>query len=93
MQPANTGKTDMFGPEAPLWPFLTTLGGAADLFQGTDGTLVAMASGYPSIDSTRKIITFDPASNLTSATAYIIAYAVVDIYGQSLTGVVNFTTT
>jgi methionine-rich copper-binding protein CopC len=60
--------------------------------KGTDGTLVTMASGYPSIDATRKIITFDPASSLTASTAHIIAYAVVDIYGQHLTGIVNFTT-
>jgi predicted RNase H-like nuclease len=30
MQPANTGKTEMFGPQAPMWPFLARFGGAAD---------------------------------------------------------------
>ena len=40
MQPANTGKADMFGPDAPLWPFLKKFGGAADLLEDTDGTLV-----------------------------------------------------
>jgi len=30
MQPSNTSKKDMFGPEAPVWGFLDTFGGAAD---------------------------------------------------------------
>ena len=30
MQPANTARAEMFGKEAPLWPFLTRFGGPAD---------------------------------------------------------------
>jgi len=30
VQPANTGRERMFGPEAPLWPFLAAHGGAPD---------------------------------------------------------------
>lgn len=30
MQPANTSKTNMFGPEAPIWRFLDRFGGPAD---------------------------------------------------------------
>jgi predicted RNase H-like nuclease len=30
MQPANTGRTEMFGAAAPVWPFLDRFGGAAD---------------------------------------------------------------
>lgn len=30
MQPANTSKEEMFGKEAPVWPFLTRFGGPAD---------------------------------------------------------------
>jgi predicted RNase H-like nuclease len=30
MQPANTSKTEMFGVEAPVWPFLARFGGAVD---------------------------------------------------------------
>ena len=30
MQPANTGKEDMFGKHAPVWPFLERFGGPAD---------------------------------------------------------------
>lgn len=30
MQPANTGRSDMFGPGAPVWPFLTAFGGPGD---------------------------------------------------------------
>jgi phi13 family phage major tail protein len=62
------------------------------MVKASDASIVTMATGYPSIDATRKIITFDPASNLTAATAYIIFYGVVDIYAQDLQGAVNFTT-
>src|SRR5437773_10623265 len=30
MQPANTARLDMFGKEAPVWPFLNQFGGPAD---------------------------------------------------------------
>ena len=30
MQPANTSREEMFGTEAPVWPFLARFGGAAD---------------------------------------------------------------
>lgn len=30
MQPANTSREEMFGKEAPVWPFLTRFGGPAD---------------------------------------------------------------
>jgi len=30
MQPANTGRTEMFGPDAPVWPFLAEFGGPGD---------------------------------------------------------------
>lgn len=30
MQPANTGRADMFGPDAPVWPFLAEFGGPGD---------------------------------------------------------------
>jgi len=30
MQPANTARADMFGPEAPVWEFLELFGGVAD---------------------------------------------------------------
>lgn len=33
MQPANTAKEEMFGKEAPVWPFLTRFGGPADPLQ------------------------------------------------------------
>ncbi len=62
------------------------------LSKSTDGTLITMTSGYPQLDSTKKIMTLDPASNLTAATAYKISYAVKDIYGQWLQGIVDFTT-
>ena len=30
MQPANTSRSEMFGPEAPIWQFLENFGGASD---------------------------------------------------------------
>lgn len=33
MQPANTSKEDMFGPRAPIWPFLNRFGGPVDPLQ------------------------------------------------------------
>jgi len=54
-----------------------------------DGTPVASAV---SLDATRKIVSVDPNSDLSASTSYILVYAVTDIYGQSLAGVVNFTT-
>jgi phi13 family phage major tail protein len=62
------------------------------LSKTSDGTLISMASGYPQLDATKKIMTLDPASNLTASTAYKIAYNVKDIYGQWLQGIVDFTT-
>lgn len=62
------------------------------LSKTSDGTLIAMAANYPQLDATKKIMTLDPASNLTAATAYKISYAVKDIYGQWLQGIVDFTT-
>lgn len=44
------------------------------------------------IDTARKVITIDPGSSLSGTTEYIIAYAVTDIYAQTLSGAINFTT-
>jgi methionine-rich copper-binding protein CopC len=59
------------------------------IFKASDGTL---APATVTIDSTRKILTLDPTSNLTASTAYILTYSMVDAYGQTLSGAVNFTT-
>lgn len=59
------------------------------LFDPSDGSVIA---GTISLDATKKIITINPTSNLDASTAYLITYAVIDIYGQTLTGAVNFTT-
>ena len=40
MQPANTGKDDLFGPAAPIWAFLTKFGGVGDPFQTDRSTQV-----------------------------------------------------
>ncbi len=62
---------------------------AVGLFLVSDGSVVA---GAITLDATKKIVTINPTSNLTGATAYLITYAVTDVYGQHLTGAVNFTT-
>lgn len=62
------------------------------LIKASDGVQPAQSTGYPAIDADRKVITLNPAASLTAATAYIITYAVTDIYGQHLSGAINFTT-
>lgn len=59
------------------------------LIKASDGSVVA---GAITLDATKKIVTVDPTANLTAATAYILVYAVTDVYGQTLQGAVNLTT-
>ena len=59
------------------------------LLLASDASVIASVI---TLDATKKIITINPTSNLTAATAYIIAYNVESIYGQHLSGAVNFTT-
>ena len=59
------------------------------LIKASDGITVA---GTYTLDTTKKIMTINPTVDLTAATAYIITYAVIDIYGQTLKGAVNFQT-
>jgi predicted RNase H-like nuclease len=40
MQPANTSREEMFGNEAPVWPFLSRFGGPADPFKPVGKTWV-----------------------------------------------------
>jgi hypothetical protein len=44
------------------------------------------------IDATRKIVTINPTADLDAGSTYIAVYAVVDIYGQNLSGAINFAT-
>lgn len=54
-----------------------------------DGTIVACTN---SLDATAKIMTVNPDASLDAASTYIVAIAVVDIYGQALNAAVNFGT-
>ena len=54
-----------------------------------DGTLVACTN---SLDVTKKIMTVDPDASMSASTVHILAIGVIDIYGQDLQSVVNFTT-
>ena len=40
MQPANTSREEMFGTEAPMWPFLTRFGGPANPLESAADTCV-----------------------------------------------------
>lgn len=59
------------------------------LLKSSDGTVITTSN---SLDATKKIITIDPTSNLTASTNYLLTYAVMDIYGQTLNGAIQFTT-
>jgi predicted RNase H-like nuclease len=52
IQPANTSKLEMFGSEAPIWPFLERFGGAANLSTRVD---IMVFETYPVL----AIIAFD----------------------------------
>jgi phi13 family phage major tail protein len=52
----------------------------------------SVVSATISLDTTAKIVTINPASNLTNSAEYLIVANVTDIYGQHLNSVVNFTT-
>jgi phi13 family phage major tail protein len=54
-----------------------------------DGAAVAAAV---TIDATRKIVTINPTADLDAGSTYIAVYAVVDIYGQNLSGAIDFAT-
>ncbi len=54
-----------------------------------DGTPVACTN---SLDATQKIMTVNPDSDLAAASTYILAIAVIDIYGQTLNSAINFAT-
>lgn len=55
----------------------------------SDGTAVACTN---SLDTTKKIMTINPDSNLDASSTYIVAIGVTDIYGDTLTAAVNFVT-
>jgi phi13 family phage major tail protein len=54
-------------------------------------TMAAVAAAI-TIDTAKKVVTINPNSSLSAATAYAITYAVKDIYNQTLVGAINFTT-
>lgn len=59
------------------------------LFNPATGDVIASAI---TLDTTRKIVTINPNASLAASTAHLLTYAVMDIYGQTLNGSVNFTT-
>lgn len=67
----------------------TTCVNGISLIDPSDGSVVAAGI---TLDATKKIVTIDPTATLGATTAYLIAYNVTDIYGQTLKGSINFTT-
>ncbi len=59
------------------------------LFLSSNGNLVPATI---TLDSTKKIVTINPDSNLSASTAYWLVYNVTDVYGQHLSGSIQFTT-
>lgn len=59
------------------------------LLNPSDGSVIASTN---TLDATSKIMTINPTASLAASTAYLLAYAVIDIYGQTLSGSINFTT-
>jgi phi13 family phage major tail protein len=59
------------------------------LYLVSDGSLVA---GTIVLDTAKKVITINPTASLTAGVAYLLTYAVTDIYGQTLRGAVNLAT-
>lgn len=59
------------------------------LYLVSDGSLVACAI---TLDTAKKVATINPNASLTAGVAYLLTYAVTDIYGQTLRGAVNLTT-
>jgi len=54
---------------------------------------MAIVAGTITLDATKKIVTIDPTASLDGSTAYtIVISGVKDIYGQTLTSIVTFTT-
>jgi phi13 family phage major tail protein len=68
---------------------LTDGAAASVVLVQNDGTVKECAN---SLDLARKVLTVDPTTNMLSASTYIIAIGVTDIYGQTLISAVNFTT-
>jgi phi13 family phage major tail protein len=52
----------------------------------------AVVAGAITLDATKKIITINPTATLAALTAHTVIAAVTDIYGQSLTSIITFTT-
>jgi predicted RNase H-like nuclease len=79
MQPANTGRAQMFGKLAPMWSFLTRFGGPADPFEMVADTrvfetypvLAMMALGWMLPDSRAKgrLPKYNPARKKTFSNA------------------------
>lgn len=52
----------------------------------------AVVAGTNSIDAARKVVTVGHTANLAASTLHRIVYMVKDVFGQTLTGIVSFTT-
>lgn len=74
MQPANLGRTEMFGPQAPVWKFLRRFGAQANPFLPADTvvyetypvlTLIALGCTLPHERATGRLPKYNPARTKT----------------------------
>jgi predicted RNase H-like nuclease len=75
MQPANTAKAEMFGTEAPVWPFLRRFGGPADPLKPLADTrvfetypvlaLIALGWTLPDVRAAGRLPKYNPARRKT----------------------------
>lgn len=79
IQPANTAKEEMFGKEAPVWPFLTRFGGPANPLEPLAGTrgfetypvlaMVALDWMLPDLRTTGRLPKYNPERKNTFSTS------------------------
>lgn len=103
MQPANTGKSEMFGPDAPVWTFLSQFGGPADPLNSVADTLVietypvlamiAMGWTWPDRRSTGRLPKYNPARQKTFSLSdwrYVCRQASFEFRDRGLTTLVDW---
>lgn len=75
VQPANTARQDMFGPDAPMWPFLARFGGPTDPLEALTETwvietypvlaMIALGWTLPDLRLTGRLPKYNPTRKKT----------------------------
>jgi predicted RNase H-like nuclease len=103
MQPANTARDEMFGNEAPIWPFLIRFGGAADPLEPVADkrvfetypvlTLIALGWLLPDSRAGGRLPKYNPARKKTFAISdwqYVCEQASCAFRDRGLIGIVGW---